>query len=118
MRATRRTGKPSTRTPAAVRALPASVIKRRSGLPCMNLTTGGSADHDGGAARMRPAATFKPEVASLNMGSMNFGLFGMLGRFKEFKHEWERELPGEQAVRWCSATAISRHRVHPDHLGR
>ena len=25
--------------------------------------------------RVRPAATFKPEVASLNMGSMNFGLF-------------------------------------------
>ena len=40
--------------------------------------------------RLRPAATFKPEVASLNMGSMNFGLFPMLNRFKEFKHEWER----------------------------
>src|SRR5207247_1034825 len=32
----------------------------------------------------------EPEVASLNMGSMNFGLFPMLGRFKEFKHGWER----------------------------
>jgi uncharacterized protein (DUF849 family) len=32
---------------------------------------------------------FKPEVASLNMGSMNFGLFPMLNRYKEFKHEWE-----------------------------
>jgi uncharacterized protein (DUF849 family) len=40
--------------------------------------------------RVRPAATFKPEVASLNMGSMNFGLFPMLARFKEFKHDWER----------------------------
>jgi len=29
-------------------------------------------------------------VASLNMGSMNFGLFPMLKRFKEFKHDWER----------------------------
>src|SRR3546814_6703010 len=29
------------------------------------------------------------EVASLNMGSMNFGLFPMLKRYKEFKHEWE-----------------------------
>jgi uncharacterized protein (DUF849 family) len=28
-------------------------------------------------------------VASLNMGSMNFGLYPMLGRFKEFKHSWE-----------------------------
>jgi uncharacterized protein (DUF849 family) len=41
--------------------------------------------------RMQPALTFKPEVASLNMGSMNFGLFPMLDRFKTFEHEWERE---------------------------
>ena len=33
--------------------------------------------HDRGGARSRPAATWKPEVASLNMGSMNFGLFPM-----------------------------------------
>jgi uncharacterized protein (DUF849 family) len=41
--------------------------------------------------RMQPALTFKPEVASLNMGSMNFGLFPMLDRFKTFEHGWERE---------------------------
>jgi uncharacterized protein (DUF849 family) len=41
--------------------------------------------------RMRPAMTFKPELASLNMGSINFGLYPMLDRFKDFKHEWERE---------------------------
>jgi len=34
---------------------------------------------------------FKPELASLNMGSMNFGLYPMLNRFKDFKHAWERE---------------------------
>ena len=39
---------------------------------------------------IKPAAVFKPEVASLNMGSMNFGLFPMLERYKEFKHDWER----------------------------
>jgi uncharacterized protein (DUF849 family) len=39
---------------------------------------------------MRPAMTFKPEVASLNMGSMNFGLFPMLQRFKDFQYDWER----------------------------
>jgi uncharacterized protein (DUF849 family) len=38
-----------------------------------------------------PAAQFKPEVASLNMGSMNFGLFPLLDKYKEFKHDWERE---------------------------
>ena len=56
----------------------------------LNLTTGGSpfmkVDE-----RVRPAAHWKPEVASLNMGSMNFGLFPMLNRYKEFKHDWERE---------------------------
>jgi len=40
--------------------------------------------------RLEPARVFSPEVASLNMGSMNFGLFPMLNRYKEFKHEWER----------------------------
>lgn len=42
--------------------------------------------------RLKPAATFKPEVASLNMGSMNFGLFPMLDRYKTFKHEWEPQM--------------------------
>jgi uncharacterized protein (DUF849 family) len=41
--------------------------------------------------RMQPALQLKPEVASLNMGSMNFGLFPVLNRYQEFKHEWERQ---------------------------
>jgi uncharacterized protein (DUF849 family) len=64
------------------------VIKQRSGC-IINITTGGAptmlVDE-----RVRPAAHFKPEVASLNMGSMNFGLYPMLSRFQEFKHDWER----------------------------
>jgi uncharacterized protein (DUF849 family) len=55
----------------------------------INITTGGS-PHMTVEERMRPALTFKPELASLNMGSMNFGLYPMLERFKEFKHDWER----------------------------
>ena len=39
--------------------------------------------------RLAPARIFSPEVASLNMGSMNFGLFPMLNRYKDFKHDWE-----------------------------
>jgi uncharacterized protein (DUF849 family) len=54
----------------------------------INLTTGG-APFMTVAERVKPAERFQPEVASLNMGSMNFGLFPMLGRFKNFKHEWE-----------------------------
>ena len=56
----------------------------------INITTGGS-PHMTVEERMRPASTFKPELASLNMGSMYFGLYPMLNRFTEFKHSWERE---------------------------
>jgi uncharacterized protein (DUF849 family) len=56
----------------------------------VNITTGGS-PHMTVEERMRPAMTHKPELASLNMGSMNFGLFPMLDRFKDFDHEWERQ---------------------------
>ncbi len=65
------------------------VIKQRSDA-VVNLTTGGAPTMTI-QQRVLPAATFKPEVASLNMGSMNFGLFGMLNRFKELKHQWERD---------------------------
>jgi uncharacterized protein (DUF849 family) len=54
----------------------------------VNLTTGGS-PYMSVEERLRPAAVWKPEVASLNMGSMNFGLFPMLKRYKSFKHDWE-----------------------------
>ncbi len=55
----------------------------------VNITTGGGLGMTV-EERLRPAFELKPEVASLNMGSMNFGLYPMLGRFKEFKHDWER----------------------------
>jgi 3,5-dioxohexanoate:acetyl-CoA acetone transferase len=64
------------------------IIKQRSGV-VVNITTGGAATMTI-EERVRPAATFKPEVASLNMGTMNFGLYPMLERFKDFKHDWER----------------------------
>ncbi len=64
------------------------VIKQRSGC-VVNITTGGAPTMTV-EERVKPAATFKPEVASLNMGSMNFGLFPMLARQKEFKFDWER----------------------------
>ena len=55
----------------------------------INLTTGG-APTMGVEERLQPALQLKPEVASLNMGSMNFGLYEMLNRYKDFKHDWER----------------------------
>jgi uncharacterized protein (DUF849 family) len=54
----------------------------------INITTGGG---HGMTLEERLAAPLRaqPEVCSLNMGSMNFGLFPMLERYKEWKHEWE-----------------------------
>ncbi|MBY5929242.1 3-keto-5-aminohexanoate cleavage protein [Halomonas sp. DP8Y7-3] len=56
----------------------------------INLTTGGS-PHMTVEERMRPAMEFKPELASMNMGSINFGLFPMLDRYNELTHQWERD---------------------------
>ena len=63
------------------------VIKQSSNV-VINLTTGGAPTMQR-EERLAPAAKLKPEVASLNMGTMNFGLYPMLERFKEFKHDWE-----------------------------
>ncbi|WP_336952185.1 MULTISPECIES: 3-keto-5-aminohexanoate cleavage protein [Sphingobium] len=64
------------------------VIHERSDV-IINLTTGGSPILTL-EERLAPAARFQPEIASLNMGSMNFGLYELLGRFKEFTYDWER----------------------------
>ncbi len=82
------TGRPDQSPEAFGRFL--SRIKQRTGA-VINLTTGG-APYMTVEERLQPAARFQPEVASLNMGSMNFGLFPMLDRFKEFQHPWEREV--------------------------
>lgn len=52
----------------------------------VNITTGGS-PYMTVDERTKPAAKWQPEVASLNMGSMNFGFFPLLAKYKEFKHE-------------------------------
>ena len=55
----------------------------------INITTGGGPGMTL-EERLQPALVFKPEVASLNMGSINFGLYEMLNRYKTFKYEWEQ----------------------------
>lgn len=62
-------------------------IKQSSNV-VVNITTGGS-PYMSVEERVRPAAVWQPEVASLNMGSMNFGLFPMLKRYHDFQHDWE-----------------------------
>jgi uncharacterized protein (DUF849 family) len=81
------TGRPDQSPEAFARFL--SVIRQRTNA-VVNITTGG-APWMTVEERVRPAATHRPELASLNMGSINFGLFPMLRRYKEFKHPWERE---------------------------
>src|SRR5215813_10968145 len=55
----------------------------------LNFTTGGAPTMSI-EERLQPALKLKPEVASLNMGSMNFGLYEMLGRYKDWKYDWEK----------------------------
>lgn len=74
-------------TPAAFMAFVPQIKARCDGV--INITTGGAPTMTV-QERMQPALVLKPEVASLNMGSMNFGLFPMLGRHREFQHSWER----------------------------
>jgi uncharacterized protein (DUF849 family) len=80
------TGQPDQTPEAFQRFLPR--IKQQTDA-VINITTGGS-PYMTVEERVRPAATFKPEVASLNMGSMNFGLFHLLDKYETFQHEWER----------------------------
>lgn len=80
------TGRPDQR-PEAFRPF---LEKIRQGCDAVvNLTTGGS-PYMTVQERIQPALVLKPEVASMNMGTMGFGLFPMLNRFTEFKHDWER----------------------------
>jgi uncharacterized protein (DUF849 family) len=54
----------------------------------INITTGGGHNmtvQDRLAAPLRA----EPEMCSLNMGSMNFGLYPNLDRYKSWKHDWE-----------------------------
>jgi uncharacterized protein (DUF849 family) len=64
----------------------------------LNFTTGGAPTMSI-EERLQPALKLKPEVASLNMGSMNFGLYEMLGRYKELKHAWEKPYLAESDER-------------------
>jgi uncharacterized protein (DUF849 family) len=56
----------------------------------INLTTGGSPDMTV-EQRLAAALRFKPEMCSLNMGSMNFSFHGMTGKITEWRFPWERK---------------------------
>ena len=54
----------------------------------INITTGGGHNMTV-QQRLEAPLVAKPEMCSLNMGSMNFGLFHLTGKYKQWKHEWE-----------------------------
>ncbi|MDX6596599.1 MAG: hypothetical protein QOE87_486 [Gaiellales bacterium] len=80
------TGRPTADADVFAQFLP--TIREASDV-VINLTTGGSAFMSIDD-RIAAARRFKPELCSLNMGSMNFGLYPMIPAVKEFKHEWEQ----------------------------
>ena len=80
-------GRPDQTPEAFARFLPR--IKQQTNA-VINITSGGSPFMQV-EERVKPAEVFKPEVASLNMGSINFALFHLLDRYKNFKHSWEPE---------------------------
>ncbi len=67
-------------------------IKQATGA-IMNISTGGGLGMTR-QERLRAALRASPEMASLNMGSMNFGIFPMLDKYSEWKHPWEPEFLG------------------------
>jgi uncharacterized protein (DUF849 family) len=56
----------------------------------MNVSTGGGLGMTR-EERLRAAVTASPEMASLNVGSMNFGIFPMMAKYSDWKHDWEPE---------------------------
>ena len=56
----------------------------------VNVSTGGGLGMTR-EQRLRAALRASPEMASMNMGSMNFGIFPMMQKYSGWKHDWEPE---------------------------
>ena len=108
----RRPARPATRRPSRRFC---KVIKQRSNC-VINITTGG-APTMAIEERLRPAPHFKPEVASLNMGSMNFGLYPMLDPLQGLQVRLGAALP-RRLARPHLQEHLRGHRAHPHHLRR
>ena len=82
------TGKPTPSADVFMQFLPR--IKQNTDA-VVNISTGGG--HGMSLAeRLEGALKAKPEMTSLNMGSMNFGLFPIVDKYKDWQHEWEPQL--------------------------
>ena len=79
------TGRPTPDPAVFMRFLP---IIKQSTDAVLNITTGGGLNMTV-EDRLQAPLVAKPEMCSLNMGSMNFGLFPLADRYKKWKFEWE-----------------------------
>jgi uncharacterized protein (DUF849 family) len=80
------TGRPSAEVEHFMSFLPRI---RQQSEAVINISTGGSSQMSLDE-RLAPALAAQPEMCSLNMGSMNFGIFPLAGRHAQWKHEWEQ----------------------------
>jgi uncharacterized protein (DUF849 family) len=80
------TGKPTQNPQVFAKFLPE--IKQRSDA-IINITTGGGLGMTLDE-RLAPALWAEPEIASMNMGSLNFNISGAAGRIGHYQHEWEK----------------------------
>ena len=84
------TGKPD---PSAERYMKFLPIIKQGCNSVLNITTGGGLGMTR-EERLRAAMRASPEMASLNVGSMNFGLYPALDKFRNWKHDWEPDFLG------------------------
>lgn len=66
----------------------ATKVKSRCNI-ILCFTTGGTPDMSV-AERARVVAALKPEMASFNAGSLNFGIFPIAEGIEDFKYDWEK----------------------------
>ncbi|MFI0820967.1 3-keto-5-aminohexanoate cleavage protein [Streptomyces sp. NPDC021098] len=82
-----RTGKPDPRPELFQRFLPRIAAETDA---VVSISTGGGLDMSR-EDRLRAAVAASPEMASLNVGSLNFGIFPMRQKYDRWKHDWEPE---------------------------
>jgi uncharacterized protein (DUF849 family) len=81
---------PETGQPSADPELFGEILSKiKSACDVVVCTTTGGGRGQSAEERVRVVKTYSPELASLNAGSLNFALFPLLEKIKEFKHEWE-----------------------------
>ena len=81
---------PETGQPSADPELFGEILSKiKSACDVVVCTTTGGGRGQSAEERVRVVKTYSPELASLNAGSLNFALFPVLEKIKEFKHEWE-----------------------------